>query len=285
MLVAGASGFVGRRLCMALDRAGHNVVAMTRNPAGYRGAGTPVRGDVQDPDTLEPVMAGCSRLAARPSPAPVCRGPGCRPVLVCLPYPAGFLVMATTSWPGHCQAPSASVGRRSRTPPAASNFTGPPEPSAAVPAPIGRPVSVLPCGVLPYWPPPPSAVTAESALNSVFSRYGRRSHGARPPAPGDGPAPGSAAGDGQQHPHPQAPRRKMPTCLWSLRRPREVHLLPALSGLTAPPRRRPANCTAGRRAPSGGTFRERQVRHVAVTAGPRAIRRRVYLSMSSKNAP
>jgi uncharacterized protein YbjT (DUF2867 family) len=59
VLVAGASGFVGRRLCVALDQAGHNVVAMTRNPARYQGAGTPVRGDVQDPVTLEPAMAGC----------------------------------------------------------------------------------------------------------------------------------------------------------------------------------------------------------------------------------
>jgi uncharacterized protein YbjT (DUF2867 family) len=59
VLVAGASGFVGRRLCVALDRAGHDVAAMTRNPRGYRGAGTPVRGDVQDPATLGPAMAGC----------------------------------------------------------------------------------------------------------------------------------------------------------------------------------------------------------------------------------
>ena len=59
VLVAGASGFVGRRLCTALDRAGHEVAAMTRNPARYRGAGTPVRGDVEDPATLEPAMAGC----------------------------------------------------------------------------------------------------------------------------------------------------------------------------------------------------------------------------------
>ena len=57
--MAGASGFVGQRLCVTFDRAGHDVVAMTRNPAGYRGAGTPVRGDVQDPATLEPAMAGC----------------------------------------------------------------------------------------------------------------------------------------------------------------------------------------------------------------------------------
>jgi uncharacterized protein YbjT (DUF2867 family) len=57
--VAGASGFVGRRLCVALDQAGHDVVAMTRNPDRYRGAGTPAHGDVQDRATLEPAMAGC----------------------------------------------------------------------------------------------------------------------------------------------------------------------------------------------------------------------------------
>jgi uncharacterized protein YbjT (DUF2867 family) len=59
VLVAGASGFVGRQLCVDLDRAGHDVVAMTRNPPGYQGAGTPVRGDVQDPATLGAAMTGC----------------------------------------------------------------------------------------------------------------------------------------------------------------------------------------------------------------------------------
>ena len=59
VLVAGASGFVGRRLCAALTAAGHDVVAMTRDPAAYTGAGTPVHGDVHDPDTLDPAMAGC----------------------------------------------------------------------------------------------------------------------------------------------------------------------------------------------------------------------------------
>ncbi len=57
--MAGASGFVGRRLCAALDQAGHDVAAMTRNPAGYRGAGTAVRGDVQDAGALESAMDGC----------------------------------------------------------------------------------------------------------------------------------------------------------------------------------------------------------------------------------
>jgi uncharacterized protein YbjT (DUF2867 family) len=59
VLVAGASGFVGRRLCAALAAAGHDVVAMTRHPAAYTGAGTPVHGDVHHPDTLDPAMAGC----------------------------------------------------------------------------------------------------------------------------------------------------------------------------------------------------------------------------------
>jgi len=60
VLVAGASGFVGRRLSPALAEAGQEVVAMTRNPARYAGAGTPVHGDVHDPDSLGAAMAGCA---------------------------------------------------------------------------------------------------------------------------------------------------------------------------------------------------------------------------------
>ncbi len=59
VLVAGAAGFVGRRLCAALAEAGHDVAAMTRNPARYAGAGTPVYGDVHAPATLAAPMAGC----------------------------------------------------------------------------------------------------------------------------------------------------------------------------------------------------------------------------------
>ena len=59
VLVAGASGFVGTRLCPALAGAGHDVAAMTRNPAGYHGAGRPVHGDVHDPASLGAALADC----------------------------------------------------------------------------------------------------------------------------------------------------------------------------------------------------------------------------------
>ncbi len=58
VLVAGASGFVGSRLCPALDEAGHTVLAMTRKPEDYRGAGEPVRGDVADVGSLRDALKG-----------------------------------------------------------------------------------------------------------------------------------------------------------------------------------------------------------------------------------
>jgi hypothetical protein len=48
VLVGGASGFVGRRLCATLAETGHDVAAMTRHPGSYDGAGTPIHGDVHD---------------------------------------------------------------------------------------------------------------------------------------------------------------------------------------------------------------------------------------------
>ena len=60
VLVAGASGFVGRRLTRALEEAGHQVRAMTRRPEEYDGPGEPVRGDVHDPPTLTGALGGCS---------------------------------------------------------------------------------------------------------------------------------------------------------------------------------------------------------------------------------
>jgi uncharacterized protein YbjT (DUF2867 family) len=58
VLVTGASGFIGSHLCTALDQAGYQVRAMTRHPAGYRGAGEPAAGDVNDPDSLPAPLAG-----------------------------------------------------------------------------------------------------------------------------------------------------------------------------------------------------------------------------------
>lgn len=58
--VAGATGFVGRRLCRALQAQGHDVVALTRDPAAYDGPGRAVRADVADPATLAPALEGCT---------------------------------------------------------------------------------------------------------------------------------------------------------------------------------------------------------------------------------
>jgi uncharacterized protein YbjT (DUF2867 family) len=59
VLVAGASGFVGRRLCPALVKAGVEVRAMTRHPDSYSGEGAPVYADVQDPKSLREALDGC----------------------------------------------------------------------------------------------------------------------------------------------------------------------------------------------------------------------------------
>lgn len=60
VLVAGGTGFVGKRLVAALDEAGHDVRVMTRSPEKHRGPGTPVHGDVQDPGSLDAALQGCS---------------------------------------------------------------------------------------------------------------------------------------------------------------------------------------------------------------------------------
>jgi uncharacterized protein YbjT (DUF2867 family) len=59
VLVAGASGFVGSRLCPALEEAGHEVRAMTRRPGAYQGAGIPVRADLGSAESLAGAVAGC----------------------------------------------------------------------------------------------------------------------------------------------------------------------------------------------------------------------------------
>ena len=59
VLVAGGTGFVGRRLVAALVDAGHDVRVMTRTPQQYAGPGTAVRGDVTEPGSLDRPLAGC----------------------------------------------------------------------------------------------------------------------------------------------------------------------------------------------------------------------------------
>lgn len=59
VLVAGSTGFIGRRLCPRLVADGHTVRAMTRHPDTYRGAGTPVGADVTDPDSTADALRGC----------------------------------------------------------------------------------------------------------------------------------------------------------------------------------------------------------------------------------
>jgi uncharacterized protein YbjT (DUF2867 family) len=60
VLVAGGTGFVGRRLVTALVEIGHEVRVMTRNPGRHRGDGTAVHGDVAEPASLAGALEGCS---------------------------------------------------------------------------------------------------------------------------------------------------------------------------------------------------------------------------------
>jgi uncharacterized protein YbjT (DUF2867 family) len=59
VLVAGATGFVGSRLSKALVQDGHELLALTRHPEGYRGPGTAVGGDVSDEQALIGPLTGC----------------------------------------------------------------------------------------------------------------------------------------------------------------------------------------------------------------------------------
>src|SRR5215216_681639 len=58
VLVTGASGFVGSRLAEVLEAKGYSVVAMTRHPDSYTGAGKPIFGDVSEPASLRSAMSG-----------------------------------------------------------------------------------------------------------------------------------------------------------------------------------------------------------------------------------
>jgi uncharacterized protein YbjT (DUF2867 family) len=56
--VTGASGFIGSAVARELSKNGHEVSALTRRPASYAGAGTPVQADIQDADGLRQALAG-----------------------------------------------------------------------------------------------------------------------------------------------------------------------------------------------------------------------------------
>jgi uncharacterized protein YbjT (DUF2867 family) len=60
VLVAGGTGFVGRRLVAELVDAGRSVRVMTRRPDAYEGPGSAVHGDVADPGSLVEALAGCT---------------------------------------------------------------------------------------------------------------------------------------------------------------------------------------------------------------------------------
>lgn len=60
VLVAGGTGFIGRRLVEALVDAGREVRVMTRRPEDYTGRATAVRGDVLEPATVAASLRGCT---------------------------------------------------------------------------------------------------------------------------------------------------------------------------------------------------------------------------------
>lgn len=60
VLVAGGTGFVGRRLVDALVESGRGVRVMTRRPDDYHGLGDPVYGDVSDEQSLADAIEGCA---------------------------------------------------------------------------------------------------------------------------------------------------------------------------------------------------------------------------------
>ena len=63
VLVTGATGFVGSHLTEALEAHGYSVLAMTRHPDTYTGAGKPIFGDVYEPASLSLALAEADALS------------------------------------------------------------------------------------------------------------------------------------------------------------------------------------------------------------------------------
>jgi nucleoside-diphosphate-sugar epimerase len=66
VLVTGATGFIGRNLCLHLAEQGYNVVALCRNPAhpyliSHKNI-TPVKGDILDRESLTKAMNRCGQV-------------------------------------------------------------------------------------------------------------------------------------------------------------------------------------------------------------------------------
>src|SRR4029450_13898826 len=63
ILLTGATGYVGGRLLTALEAAGYHVRCLGRRPQALQPRAGPllevVAGDVQDPPSLGPALAGC----------------------------------------------------------------------------------------------------------------------------------------------------------------------------------------------------------------------------------
>src|SRR3990170_32540 len=70
ILVTGATGHVGRQVVAQLVAAGAPVRALTRNPAtaAFPAGVEVVRGDLLDPESLEPALTGVDRLYLFPEP-------------------------------------------------------------------------------------------------------------------------------------------------------------------------------------------------------------------------
>jgi len=62
VLVTGATGFLGQHLVEALQRCPSTVIALMRNPDGWQGELSGVRGDLTQPESLKGLCSGVSTV-------------------------------------------------------------------------------------------------------------------------------------------------------------------------------------------------------------------------------